>query len=159
MPGYTDPIIGFFRGQLMKNTLKHIALIGALFALPLTASATMTDAEARAAVQDMLQHGSSSTDIIETLMEDGRSLKDATVLSVETATGDAKVDLARVGICLSEDVAKAQEVGGACVDVCTPDTAEIIESLIEGYVTGMCEPEEDPPSIYGTSGGGVSPAT
>jgi hypothetical protein len=147
----------------MKNAIARLALLGALFALPLTASATMTDAEATAAVQDMLQHGSSSTDIIETLMEDGRSLKDATVLSVETATGEAKVDLARVGICLSEDVTEAQEVGGACVDVCTPDTAEIIEGLIEGYVTGMCEPKEEPPSIYGTtdtpSGGGVSPAT
>jgi hypothetical protein len=147
----------------MRNTLKHIALIGALFALPLTASATMTDAEATAAVQDMLQHGSSSTDIIETLMEDGRSLKDATVLSVETATGDTKVDLARVGICLSEDTTEAQEVGAACVNVCTPDTAKIIEGLIEGYVTGMCEPKVEPPSIYGTtgtpSGGSVSPAT
>ena len=89
----------------MKNIVLRIALVGALAALPLTASAVMTDAEATAAVQGMLTDGRSSTEIIKSLMEDGRNLEDATVLSVETATGDAKLDLARVGICLAEDVA------------------------------------------------------
>ena len=117
----------------MKNIVLRIALVGALVALPLTASAVMTDAEAAAAVQGMLADGRSSTEIIKTLMDDGRNLEDATVLSVEAATGDAKLDLARVGICLAEDVAEAEEVGRACVDVCTPDTGEIIENLIDGY--------------------------
>jgi hypothetical protein len=147
----------------MKNIVLRIALVGALIALPLAASATMTDAEATAAVQGMLEDGRSSTEIIKSLMEDGRNLEDATVLSVETATGDAKLDLARVGICLAEDVAEAEEVGRACVDVCTPDTGYLIENLIDGYVTGMCELADEPPSIYGTastpSGGSVSPST
>ncbi|RLA44046.1 MAG: hypothetical protein DRQ97_11950 [Gammaproteobacteria bacterium] len=147
----------------MKNIVLRIALVGTLIALPLAASAAMTDAQATAAVQGMLADGRSSTEIIKSLMEDGRNLQDATVLSVETATGDAKLDLARVGICLAEDVAEAEQVGRACVDVCSPDTGDLIETLVDGYVTGMCEPSIEPPSIYGTastpSGGSVSPST
>ena len=147
----------------MKSIVLGMALVGALVALPLTASATMTDAQATAAVQGMLADDRSSTEIIKTLMDDGRNLQDATVLSVATAAGDAKLDLARVGICLADDVAQAEDVGRACVDVCTPATGDMIENLIDGYVAGMCEPGVEPPSIYGAantpSGGSVSPST
>ena len=143
----------------MKNLVLRIALLGALAALPLAANAAMTDAEATAMVQQMLEDGRSSTEIIETLMADGRSLEDATVLGVKTATGHAKLNIARVGICLAEDVTRAEEVARACVDVCEPDTEEIIESLIEGYVTGACDPPEYEYSSSPSGGGSVSPST
>ena len=142
----------------MRRTMARLFLMGALAALPLAASAAMTDEEAIALVQTMLEDNKSATEIIETLIEDGRSLQDATVLAVETATGHAKLNLARVGICLAEDVTRAEEVGRACVDACTPDTGEMIESLIEGYITGACDPPE---YEFSSPGGGssVSPST
>ena len=143
----------------MKRTIARLALMGALAVLPLAASATMTDAEAAAMVKEMLEDNKSATDIIETLMEDGRSLQDATVIAVENSEGHAQFNLARVGICLSEDVTRAEEVGRACVDVCAPDTKDIIESLIEGYVTGACDPPEYEYSSTPSGGGSVSPST
>lgn len=143
----------------MKNLVLRIALVGALAALPLAASAAMTDAEAAQLVQTMLEDNKSATEIIETLMEDGRSLQDATVIAVENSEGHAQFNLARVGICLSEDVTKAEQVGRACVDACTPDTKDIIESLIEGYVTGACDPPEYEYSSTPSGGGSVSPST
>jgi hypothetical protein len=147
------------RENVMKQTIASLALLGALAVLPLSAHAIMTDAQATAMVQQMLEDGRSSTEIIETLMEDGRSLEDATVLGVKTATGHAKMNLARVGICLAEDVTRAEEVARACVDVCEPDTKEIIESLIEGYVTGACDPPEYEYSSTPSGGGSVSPSS
>jgi len=140
----------------MKQAIARLALMGALAALPLAAQAIMTDAEATAVVQQMLEDGRSSTEIIESLMADGRSLEDSTVLSVKTATGHAKMNLARVGICLAEDITRAEEVARACVDVCEPDTKEIIEGLLEGYLTGACDP---PVYEYSSTPPGVSPST
>lgn len=142
----------------MKHTIARIALIGALAVLPLAANAMMTDAEAAQLVQTMLEDNKSATDIIETLMEDGRSLQEATVIAVENSEGHAQFNLARVGICLAEDATKAEQVGRACVDVCAPSSKDIIESLIEGYVTGACDPPEYEYSST-PSGGGVSPST
>jgi hypothetical protein len=141
----------------MKRTLTYLVLAGLLAALALPASALMTDAEASATVQTMLDDSKSSTEIIESLMEDGRSLEQATVLAVTVATGHARLNLARVGICLSVDVAQAEEVGRACVNVCSPETDEIIEGLIEGYVTGACNPPEYEVSSKANTGG-VSPS-
>ena len=143
----------------MTRKIARLALMVTLFALPLSAKATMTDAEAIVWVQQMLDENRSSTEIIETLMEDGRSLEDSTVLAVKTANGHAKTNLARVGICLSEDVTRAEKVGRACMDVCEPDTQEVIESLIEGYVTGACNPPTYDYSSTPSGGGSMSPST
>lgn len=143
----------------MKNTIARLALLGALAALPLAVSATMTDAEASVMIKAMLEDDKSATEIIETLIEDGRSLQDATVIAVVNAEGHAKLNLARVGICLSEDATRAEAVGRACVAVCAPETEEIIESLIEGYVTGACEPPQYEYSSTPPGGGSVSPST
>ena len=67
--------------------------------------------------------------------------------------------LSSAGICLAEDARRAEQVGRACVDVCTPDSKDIIESLIEGYVTGACEPPDYEYSSTPTGGGSVSPST
>ena len=143
----------------MKHTVARLALMAALAVLPLAASAVMTDAEAATLVKTMLEDNKSATDIIETLIRDGRSLQDATVIAVENSQGHDQFNLARVGICLSEDVTKAEQVGRACVDACTPDTKDIIESLIEGYVTGACDPPEYEYSSTPSGGGSVSPST
>ena len=143
----------------MKNLVARIALLVVLGALPLAASAAMTDAEAAELVKTMLDQNKSATDIIETLIEDGRSLQEATVIAVENSEGHAQYNLARVGICLSEDVTKAEQVGRACVNVCEPDSKDIIESLIEGYVTGACDPPEYEYSSTPGGGGSVSPST
>lgn len=143
----------------MNRKISRLALVVILCALPFSAKATMTDAEAIVLVQKMLEENRSSTEIIETLMEDGRSLEDSTVLAVKTANGHAKTYLARVGICLAEDVTRAEKVGRACADVCEPDTQEVIESLIEGYVTGACNPPTHDYSSTPSGGGSVSPST
>lgn len=141
----------------MKNLVLGIALVASMIALPMTAIAAMSDEEAAELVKTMLEDNKSATDIIETLMEDGRSLQDATVIAVENSEGHAQFNLARVGICLSEDSTRAEQVGRACVDVCSPDSKDIIESLIEGYVTGACDPPDY--EYSSTPGGGtiVSP--
>ncbi len=85
----------------MKHTIASLALIGALAALPMAANAMMTDAEATTAVQDMLIARKSSEEVLGVLIKDGRTLKQATVLAVEAVTGHAKLNLARVGICMA----------------------------------------------------------
>ena len=141
----------------MKKLVLRVVMVASMTAMPLTVSAAMTDAEAAELVKTMLEDNKSATDIIETLMEDGRSLQDATVIAVENSEGHAQFNLARVGICLSEDSTKAEQVGRACIDVCSPSSTDIIESLIEGYVTGACDPPEYEYSST-PSGGGVSPS-
>jgi hypothetical protein len=100
----------------MKHTIARLALIGALAALPLAASATMTDAEATTYVQDMLIERKSSEEILGGLIKDGRSLQESTVLAVDAVSGHAKLNLARVGICMAEDNDEAESIGKACVD-------------------------------------------
>jgi len=142
----------------MKHSFACLALMGALAALPLAASATMSDAEATTAVQDMLIERKSSQEVIGFLIGDGRSLKDATVLAVQAVTGHAKVNLARVGICLARDNEEAESIARACETVCTAVSDKIIESLVQNYVTGGCEePEYEFPSGP-TGGGSVSPS-
>jgi hypothetical protein len=143
----------------MKHAAARLALMSMLALMPLAANAVMSDAEAAELVRIMLEDNKSATDIIETLMEDGRSLQDATVIAVENSEGHAQFNLARVGICLAEDARRAEEVGRACVDACEPDSKDIIESLIEGYVTGACDPPEYEYSSTPTGGGSVSPST
>ena len=142
----------------MKNTVMNILLIGLLASLPLAASATMTDAEATTYVQDMLIEGRSSEEILGFLIKDGRSLKESTVLAVQSVTGHAKLNLARVGICLARDNDEAEAIGRGCVEVCAPVTDKIIESLVQSYITGGCEQPDQYGSASVPSEGGVSPS-
>ena len=142
----------------MKNTIASLALIGTLAALPLGANAMMTDAEATTAVQDMLIARKSSEEVLGFLIKDGRSLKDATVLAVNAVSGHAKLNLARVGICMVEDNEEAEAIGTACVDVCAPATDPIIDKLVQNYITGGCEKPQEYDSASVPSEGSVSPS-
>ena len=142
----------------MKLTIARLALIGALAALPLGANAMMTDAEATTAVRDMLIARKSSQEVLGVLIADGRTLEQATVLAVQAVTGHAKLNLARVGICMARDNEEAEAIARGCVEVCAPVTDKIIESLVQNYVTGGCEK----PAAYDNAGvpaqGPVSPS-
>lgn len=142
----------------MKLTIASLALIGMLAALPPGANAMMTDVEATTAVQDMLVQRKSSQEVLGTLIRDGRTLEQATVLAVQAVTGHARINLARVGICMARDNEEAEAIARGCVDVCAPVTDKIIESLVQSYVTGGC----DKPDAYDSSTvpaqGSVSPS-
>ena len=142
----------------MKNVLIHFVLVGLLAALPSAASAMMTDQEAASLVQDMLIERKSSEEILGALMKDGRSLKEATVLAVQSVTGHAKLNLARVGICLARDNDEAEAIGRGCLDVCAPVTDKVIESLVQSYITGGCEQPDEYGSASLPSQGSVSPS-
>ena len=142
----------------MKHTIASLALVATLAALPMAANAMMTDAEATTAVQDMLIARKSSEEVLGFLIKDGRSLKDATVLAVNAVSGHAKLNLARVGICMAEDNEEAEAIGTACVDVCAPATDPIIEKLVQNYITGGCEKPQEYDSASVPSEGSVSPS-
>ena len=142
----------------MKHTVMNFFLAGILAALPLTASAAMTDAEATTYVQDMLIERKSSEEILGFLIKDGRSLKEATVLAVQSVSGHAKLNLARVGICLARDNDEAEAIGSGCLEVCAPVTDKVIESLVQSYITGGCEQPDEYGSASLPSEGSVSPS-
>jgi len=148
----------------MKNTLNRIAMVCVIAALPLTATAAMQIDEAEAAVKAMLGEGASADQVIEALVEDGRSLRVATATAVNAASGDNQIDLAKAGICASTDTAQAEKVGQAAIDVAgATSLIDQIEGAIETYDTGGCAflaEKKLPPSIYsptgtGTGGGSV----
>ena len=151
----------------MKKTFLQMALLSTLVTMPLLAGAAMRSSEAEATVVAMLGAGASSTEIIEALVEDGRSLRDATALAVGVANGDHRIDLAKTGICAASDTTQAEKVGRAAIAV-TSEAALIdnIEGAIGAYAAGMCDPVKNkklPPSGYETSttpsgGGEVSPS-
>jgi hypothetical protein len=141
----------------MKHTFA-LALASILAALPLAASATMTDAEATTYVQDMLIERKSSEEILGFLIKDGRSLKEATVLAVQAVSGHAKLNLARVGICLARDNEEAEAIGSGCLEVCAPVTDKVIESLVQSYITGGCEQPDEYGSASLPAEGSVSPS-
>jgi hypothetical protein len=142
----------------MKHTVMNFFLAGILAALPLTASAAMTDAEATTYVQDMLIERKSSEEILGFLIKDGRSLKEATVLAVQSVSGHAKLNLARVGICLARDNDEAEAIGSGCLEVCAPVTDKVIESLVQSYITGGCEQPDEYGSASLPAEGSVSPS-
>jgi len=142
----------------MKHTIARLAVVGALAALPLGANAMMTDAEAITAVQDMLIARRSSEEVLGVLIKDGRTLQQATVLAVQAVTGHAKLNLARVGICMARDNDEAEAIARGCVDVCAPVTDKIIESLVQSYVTGGCKEPDAYDNAAVPAQGPVSPS-
>lgn len=139
----------------MKYPVACLALASVLAFLPMAAGATMTDAEATAAVQNMLVARKSSEEVLATLINDGRSLQQATVLAVQAVSGHAKVNLARVGICMARDKEEAEAIARECLEVCTPVTDTVIEGLLHSYVTGGCEQPQY--QFHGSPSGSVSP--
>ena len=146
----------------MNNTVISIALLGALATLPMAATAAMKNSEAEAMVVSMLAASASAEQIIETLVEDGRSLRDATAIAVDVARGDDRIALAKAGICMSSDTTQAEKVGMAAIDVANDVVTLVheIEAAVEGYETGLCSLQSEKkhaPSPYpsrGTSSGG-----
>lgn len=150
----------------MKSILRSIALLGGL---PLAATAAMQIDEANTAVQSLLLRGAAASQIIEVLVEDGRSLRAATATAVDAASGDDRIALAKAGICASADTEQAEKVGEAAIYM-VPEALSLIDQIkgaIEGFGTGLCEPVDDrektPPTMYTTTetprgGVDVSPA-
>ncbi len=143
----------------MKYPVARLALVSVLAYLPMAASATMTDVEATAAVQNMLIARKSSEEVLGALIKDGRSLQEATVLAVQAVSGHAQINLARVGICMARDNEEAEAIARDCVEVCAPVTDTIIEGLVQSYVTGGCaEPQYQFHGSPPSGGGSVSPS-
>jgi hypothetical protein len=142
----------------MRNTVARLCLIGALLALPMGANAMMTDAEATTAVQDMYIARKSSEEVLGVLIKDGRTLEQATVLAVQAVSGHARLNVARVGICMARDNAEAEAIARGCLEVCAPVTDKIIESLVQNYVIGGCEKPDSYDSSSVPAEGSVSPS-
>lgn len=149
----------------MKIMFRSMALLGAMGSLPLATTAAMQIDEANAAVKSMLLEGAAASQIIETLVEDGRSLRTATATAVDAASGDDRIELAKAGICASSDIMQAEKVGRAAIYVVpdAPSLIDQIEGAIEGFGTGLCDPVDDrkktQPSMYTTTetpSGGIS---
>ena len=151
----------------MKNTFICIVILSAIITLPLAATAATQIDEAEASVNTMLSQGSSAVEIINALVEGGRSLREATKMAVNTSSGDNQIDLARAGICASSDTTQAEQVGAAALSVAGEGAlANEIKGAVEGFETGMCArdamKDKTAPVGYSSdssSSGGVSPST
>ena len=149
----------------MKNILRSMVLLSAVGSLSLVATAAMQIDEANATAKSMLLKDDAASQIIEALVEGGRSLGEATAIAVDAASGDDRIALAKAGICASSDTKQAEKVGKAAIYVVpdVPSLIDQIEGAIEGFGTGLCDSVDDsektPPSMYSTtetSGSGVS---
>jgi len=140
--------------------------VGLVVAIAAPAVAQMSDEAARDATVAAL--GDTSPDgIIRMLVEDGRSLSDATALAISAAgDADARVKLARAGICAAQDTTQAEGVGSASLSVVEGDEqlARQVDMLVQTYATTACGQPSDrdwsaPPSMYITSDSGASAGT
>lgn len=147
-----------------RNSMKINGLsIVPVLAWSAFAAAAMQEGKAEAMVTQMLGDGSSATEIIETLVEDDRTLTQAAVVAVSASSGDKQIDLAKAAICASIDATEAEEVGQAAVGVVgAGPTADVIYGAVEDYETGMCAryaKKLHPPAIYQTEGTGAPGGT
>ena len=108
------------------------------------ANAAMTESEALQAIESSLADGQSADGIIETLVEDGRSLQEATVLAVSASSGQTQLQIARAGICASADNPESQQIGQALSGVPGVEAADI-EGLVALYAATGCDV---PPESY-----------
>ena len=137
----------------MKKTL--LLLITSV--LPALAVAQLGQQAAVEQIEDMLAASSPADAIIQTLVDEGRSLEKATALAVSVAgNGRVKLDLARAGLCAAADVNQATVVGEEVVLVVQSVTALVtdIESLLAAYDSGLCDREtleETQFSMYGSA--------
>lgn len=135
----------------MKTKFLPFALALVLGTLPMAASALMTEEQVSAKVQQMLQGGKSSNEIIMALKEDGRSLEDATALAVGAAPSDNQAQLARAGICAANDFTMAQGVGSSVLDLDAvrkgSTLATEVQNILANYNAGGCaaDNEEEAP--------------
>ncbi len=113
--------------------------------------ALMNDSEALQAVEAALADGQSADAIIEMLVEDGRSLADATALAVGNSAGQEQVELARAGICAALDNPEAEQVGQAALGAGggSQPLEDEIESLVALYAATQCQA---PPETYRPAG-------
>jgi hypothetical protein len=147
--------------------LAYLRLI-ALAALLNTGSAfaAMSDADAVDAVEKALGASLSPDEIVELLVEDGRTLQEVGEIVAKASTGDAQIDLARAAICAATDAQEAEDVGNrAKLVVGQGIAAEEIEGIIETFQTTRCiafadrrvAPPIYSPSNTGVQGGGTIP--
>ncbi len=140
----------------MFKFLPPIFLLLFTLTLPLPASAAMSDAEASEAVAGALAGGQSGEAIIDMLVEDGRSLEQATLLAVGVASGRERMELARAGICAAGDDSEAQQIGQGLVDLVSPgEEADEVEGLVAMYVATQCKQQPDTYRGAGSPGGGT----
>lgn len=140
----------------MTRLLNPLMLAAGLYAG--VAMAAMTDDAARQAVIDALARGASADAIIEQLVDDGRSLQDATAIAVAASDGRDRIELARAGICASGDEAEAQQVGQSARDIVGPGAEDEIDALVALYVATECDA---PPQTWvpGEAAGGGTPVS
>ncbi len=140
--------------------------VGLSVAVAGPAMARMSDEAARSATVAAV--GNTSADgIIKMLVEDGRSLGDATALAVSAVDdADARVKLAHAGICAARDTAQAEGVGSAALAVAAGDDllTRQVHMLVQTYASTACGQPGDrdwsaPPPMYITSDSGASAGT
>ncbi len=152
----------------MIKKLIDTIVASAFLVLPLSAYAVMHEGQAEATVKAMLDGGASASEIVGALVEDGRSLQDATAVAVVSTLGGTQIDMAEAGICAASDVTQAERVGQAAVDVVEDDfQVDAIVRVVAGYIAGDCislpNKQKNSPSSYETKGtasggGSVSPS-
>jgi len=152
----------------MIKKLIHAVVASALLFLSLSVYAIMYESQAEATVKAMLDDGASASEIVGALVEDGRSLQDATAVAVVSTLGGTQIDMAEAGICAALDIAQAERVGQAAVNVVEDDyQVDAIERVVAAYTAGECinlpSKQKNSPSSYETTGtvsggGSVSPS-
>jgi hypothetical protein len=94
----------------------------------------MSDQEARDLITAMTNNYSSYADIILTLMEDGRTLPEATEMTMlEVKQLKLRTQLARTALCLSRDVGEAEQVTNAAISAVPPGD-DVVKEFVSEYV-------------------------
>lgn len=147
----------------MSKAWNFIASVSLGALLPLTAFAAMSDSEATQAVQGALAGGESANSVIQMLLDDGRSLTEATSLAVAAAAGsESQPAIAKAGICAAQDATQAGQVGSDLLAELTGDMVTTVNALVANYDTGGCDDDDDriePPSSYAPTATGNNGGT
>jgi hypothetical protein len=144
-----------------------IAACALLVSLP--AWSVMPDEEAQALVSAMLQESASYQNIVQTLIQDGRSLPEATQVTMRVVKPfEQRAQLARTALCMSRDIDEAERVTNAAIAAITPGDAvvdEIVSEFVKYQRSSCLDTEiiQRPPFEYATDSlipgpGDVSPS-
>jgi len=146
----------------MKFTLlSSIAVFTAFGAYSSCVLAAMSESDAIRSVQQAVGDNFSANEIIEILVEDGRSLEQVAEVVVMASSGDTQIELAGAAICASLDREEARAVGVRAIAAAGfGRVTDEIEKILETYDTSGCvayaarsiEPPAYTPSNSGSLG-------
>ena len=144
----------------MKKVMLHVCLTSLLLAMPFAVSAQTGEKPSCELVQNLLEGGSSTGDVVRATVETGMSLAEATVFAMVCGGEENRVDIATAGIEAAGNLAQAQSVANAVLAAAgqTGAVAVAVNEAMEVYARHMPQPgvhQDD----YTPTGGGVSPAT